>query len=172
MEVLGQNFYMKRRSVKTSRSIWGWRFGGAAPHVRPDISPRNSSRTHKWTPIPSHESAAALNLVKKPKNLRENSNPVSTGRLRLKYRRSSCFESFKLEVCGDYQFPSSHGWRYAAIVNSGTVPWRRITHKTLAQGHFSGLSSIPHRYRSAGHSVPYRYRWRSMIVLGAGIDPS
>ena len=26
-----------------------------------------------------------------------------------------------------------------------------------------GLSSIPHRFRSASHSVPYRYRWRSMI---------
>ena len=27
----------------------------------------------------------------------------------------------------------------------------------------SGLPSIPHRFRPASHSVPYRYRWRSII---------
>ena len=34
---------------------------------------------------------------------------------------------------------------------------------TSCSNQFFGLPSIPHRFRSASHYVPYRYRWRSMI---------
>ena len=63
-----------------------------------------------------------------------------------------------LFICSQRIIPSS------SVLN-GTLRIRHVVSYAVISSRsnqFFGLSSIPQRFRSAGHSVPYRSRWRSM----------